>query len=294
MNDSAVLAGPSGATLPRTGLLLIALTLLAPFALYFGTARSLVEIWNSSETFAHGYIILPISLRLIWRRRANFAAYPPEPWAPALLLVALAGAGWLLARMGELQVVMQYAFVAMLVFIALAMLGRRLALARIRNMAVAAMTVAAVWPGYVLYSDRATFNAAPVVLDSAGVNWTAAPAFNSWTPRFMAADASFNGARSEQLGSRNLALRETRMQGPTGDFLVWSWNWIDGETVTNNYVGKLYQARAKLLFRGDDGATVMVSAPYGEQPDEARAAMRTFLADNLASIEASLASARGR
>ena len=43
---------------------LVIATALAPFLIYFDTARSIVSIWNSSETFAHGYIILPISLWL--------------------------------------------------------------------------------------------------------------------------------------------------------------------------------------------------------------------------------------
>jgi hypothetical protein len=42
--------------------LLIALAVLAPFAMYFDTARSIVEIWNRSDTYAHGYAILPICL----------------------------------------------------------------------------------------------------------------------------------------------------------------------------------------------------------------------------------------
>lgn len=115
------------AKLSRASLLAILFALLAPFALYFATARSIVEIWDSSETFAHGYVILPISLWLIWRRRDNFAALPPTPYWPATALVALAGAAWLLARMGEVQVAQQYAFVAMLPLIALGVLGRRLA-----------------------------------------------------------------------------------------------------------------------------------------------------------------------
>ncbi|HAK91939.1 MAG TPA: exosortase A, partial [Massilia timonae] len=122
-------AAPHAAATPLapSSAMLIALALLAPFFLYLGTAGSLVAIWNSSETFAHGYAILPISLWLIWRRRAVFNAVPARPWAPALLLVAMLGAGWLLARMGEVQVVMQYAFVSMFPVIALAMLGPRLA-----------------------------------------------------------------------------------------------------------------------------------------------------------------------
>jgi exosortase A len=106
---------------------LLALALLAPLVLYLGTVRSLVAIWNSSETFAHGYAILPISLWLIWRRRENFSLYPPRPWPPALLLLAVLGAGWLAAQLGEVQVVSQYAFVAMLPVAALAMFGPRLA-----------------------------------------------------------------------------------------------------------------------------------------------------------------------
>jgi exosortase A len=120
---TAVLAGP----LTRTSMILIALALLAPFVLYFDTVRSIVSIWNSSETFAHGYIILPISLWLLWRKRENFTLYPPKPYAPALVALAVLGLGWLAAQLGEVQFVSQYAFVAMLPVIALALLGPRLA-----------------------------------------------------------------------------------------------------------------------------------------------------------------------
>jgi exosortase A len=111
----------------RRGAALIALALLAPFLLYLGTVRSIVSVWNSSETFAHGYVILPISLWLIWRRRENFSLYPVKPWPPALLLLAVLGAGWLAAQLGEVQVVSQYTFVAMFPVAALALFGPRLA-----------------------------------------------------------------------------------------------------------------------------------------------------------------------
>jgi exosortase A len=111
----------------RGALALVVLALLAPFALYLATARSIVDIWNSSDTFAHGYVILPISLWLVWRRRDNFKAFPPTPFWPALLLLAGAGAAWLAAQLGQVQVVQQYAFVSMLPILALALFGRRLA-----------------------------------------------------------------------------------------------------------------------------------------------------------------------
>lgn len=113
--------------LARPSLVPLALALLAPFLLYLATVRSMVDTWNSSETFAHGYVILPISLALIWRERAWFARLPARPWWPGLVLMAGAGAAWLAGRMGDVQVVMQYAFVAMLPLAALTLLGPRLA-----------------------------------------------------------------------------------------------------------------------------------------------------------------------
>ena len=127
MNEQPALAGAgtSGLSVPRIAVIVGAFVAL--LLLYWGTAASMVSVWNSSETFAHGYAILPISLWLIWRRREVFNRIPATPWWPALGLLALFGAGWLLARAGEVQVVMQYAFVAMFPALALALLGRRLA-----------------------------------------------------------------------------------------------------------------------------------------------------------------------
>lgn len=103
--------------------------ILAPFALYFDTARSIVSIWNSSETFAHGYIILPIVLYMIWQRRESLRNITLTPYWPGLVLLVLCGFAWLLAELGEVQVVRQYALVAMLPIICITVLGLRLATA---------------------------------------------------------------------------------------------------------------------------------------------------------------------
>ena len=125
--EPAALPASSPVLMPPAGVVAVALALLAPFFLYFSTATSMVAIWNSSETFTHGYVILPISLWLIWRRRAWFRQLPPRPWLPGLVLVAGAGAAWLAGRLGDVQVVMQYAFVSMFPLAALTLLGPRLA-----------------------------------------------------------------------------------------------------------------------------------------------------------------------
>lgn len=515
MNESATLAGAAPGRFPLPATLAIVAALLAPFLIYAGTAASMVAIWNSSETFAHGYIILPISLYLIWRRRAAFGSIGAEPCWPALGLLALCGAGWLLARMGEVQVVMQYAFVAMIPLVALAVLGWRLArkfafplgfllfavpfgeafvphlinitadftVAAVRasgipvlrngtffelptgswsvveacsgvrylissitlgclyaylsftsltrravfialsvvvpivanglraymivmighhssmqlatgvdhlvygwlffglvmfimfwigsywrqeeppiaaaaaatapaallvkrpltGVAIAAIAVCALWPALAAYADRVNHNPAPVRLDDSRLAWRPAVAapLAAWAPDYDAPAARLGGgyagangqavtlhllyyrnqergknlitstnrlssrgdqylqvgssARTEQVGGRTLALREARVKGPAGQqFLVWHWMWIDGGFIANDYVGKLRQAKSKLLMQGDDGAALLVAAPYSETPDSARATMRAFLDANLAPLEATLGAARGR
>lgn len=129
-NAAANAAGPGAAPAPgaRKALLLFtAAALLLTFLAYFATARSIVDIWDSSGTFAHGYVILPISLWLVWQRRAAVAQLPAAPYWPALLALAACGAAWLLGEFGDVQIVRHYAFVAMLPLVVLALLGKRIA-----------------------------------------------------------------------------------------------------------------------------------------------------------------------
>ena len=86
----------------------------------------MVYIWSRSETFAHGYLILPISLWLIWTRRDLLVSVNPRPaWWVGLLLLPI-GFGWLLAWLVDVAVVQQLALVAMLIVGSWAILGHKL------------------------------------------------------------------------------------------------------------------------------------------------------------------------
>jgi exosortase A len=503
--------------LSRSAIALLALALLAPFILYFGTVHSIVSIWNSSETFAHGYVILPISLWLIWRRRENFSLYPPTPYAPALLLLAALGAGWLAAQLGEVQFVSQYTFVAMLPVAALALLGPRLAgslafpllfmlfavpfgevfvapliqftadftvwavratgipvlrsgtrfelptgnwsvveacsgvrylissvtlgslyayltyrsvkrralfiglsvivpiianglraymivmighlsgmeLAtgvdhiiygwlffglvmfamfwigsfwredtqapathtavpvgtaqmpslptgamppRFPSTAAAVLVLCAAWPAAALVGERVNHNPAPVQLAQLDTGLPPAPEFTDWKADYMQPDARLHQvyqqagvpvgltvlyyrnqdrskslissvnrlaayedtwhetdgtARSESLGERPLVLRESVLRTQQRAIMVWSFKWIGGHYISNDYVGKLWQAASKATLRGDDGAAIMLAVPY-DDPEQARAALRRFLQEQGGKIDQALVAQRGR
>ena len=494
--------------------LAIALAVLAPFIIYAATARSIVAIWNSSETFAHGYIILPISLWLIWKRRDVLARMAPTPYWPALISLAVCGFGWLLAEMGDVQVVRQYAFAAMLPLTVVVVCGLRISWAiafplafvllavpfveifidplinvtadftvwalqmtgipvlrdgsnfsipsgnwsvveacsgvryliasftlgwlyayltyrsrkrqllfillsiivpiaangaraymivmighlsgmalatgvdhiiygwlffglvmfimfwlggrwredvsaaeaadtaavrhdgkpapgsmQVAAAAVAVIACLAFWPLYASFSLRANASQTPASLESFKPAWDKASPFTAWTPQMNKAAATLSqtyakdgqqvglsvryhrnqtqgaglisstnllvgdsesdpwrrtgsAARIEQIGSRQLQVRETRLRGPDGALVVWQWYWIDGGFTANDYLGKLLQTKERLLMRGDDGAGIMVFAHYDENPETARAALRSFLAAQLPSLESTLAANR--
>ena len=102
----------------NNGLLLSAILgvyCLAVLIAFNETVSSIVAIWIRSETFAHGFLIVPLSLWLAWRMRDRFAdlTVRPAPWA--LLLVAGAGTGWLFANSVDVLVVQQLALVSLLI-----------------------------------------------------------------------------------------------------------------------------------------------------------------------------------
>jgi len=97
--------------------------LLILAGMFWPTFYSMVEVWERSETFTHGYLIFPISIWLIWRQREQLAMLQPRTDLRGLLLLAVAGAGWLLADAGSVNVVAQYAFIAMLIAAVWTLLG---------------------------------------------------------------------------------------------------------------------------------------------------------------------------
>lgn len=98
--------------------------LLVLVGMFWPTVLIMVRLWGSSDTFAHGYLIFPISVWLLWRQRAELMGIQPRPDLAGLVLLAAAGAGWLLADAGSVNVVAQYAFICMLIATIWTLLGR--------------------------------------------------------------------------------------------------------------------------------------------------------------------------
>ena len=97
--------------------------LLVLTGIFWPTLHSMIEVWDRSETFTHGYLIFPITAWLIWRQREDLARVRPQPDLRGVFMLAGAGISWLLADAGSVNVVAQYAFIAMLIAAVWTLLG---------------------------------------------------------------------------------------------------------------------------------------------------------------------------
>ena len=109
-----------------TVILAVCLATVGILGLYADTAASIVAIWLRSQTFAHGFVVIPICLWLVWRRRDALVGIPARPWWLALLGVLAAGALWLAASAADTLGVKQFALAFMLQAAILTIVGKRL------------------------------------------------------------------------------------------------------------------------------------------------------------------------
>jgi exosortase A len=106
---------------------ILTLSLIAGFVVLGWTYRDVLfgifEKWQSDAAFSHGILILPISVWLAWRKRAEFSNTEFGPSWLGVLALLLCGAVWFVARGTGVLVIEQFAVVAMIPALVLAVLG---------------------------------------------------------------------------------------------------------------------------------------------------------------------------
>lgn len=116
-------AVPSLAPLWHRALWPFVALLLALLGLYWSTAHAMVQIWSRSETFAHAFVVPPISLWLIWRQRETLRDLVPQPLPWMMLPMAGVALVWMLGDLVAANAVTQLSLTAMIVLTVPAVLG---------------------------------------------------------------------------------------------------------------------------------------------------------------------------
>lgn len=90
---------------------------------YWGTLSAMVGIWARSDTYAHAFVVLPIALWLIWRKRDELIA--DQPIASGWFALPLTGATflWLLGELTAVNALTQFSLVITLILAVMALLG---------------------------------------------------------------------------------------------------------------------------------------------------------------------------
>ncbi len=93
---------------------------------YRDTALAMVAIWARAETYAHAFIVPPISLWLIWRKRHELAALCPQPTLWLIFPVLATTIFWLMGELTAVNALTQFTFVLTLLLAIVSTLGFRI------------------------------------------------------------------------------------------------------------------------------------------------------------------------
>lgn len=110
----------------RKHMLIFAVLLAATLAMFGASYWSMVTTWWRSETFAHGFVVVPISIYLIWRKRHLLRQFPPSARPEVLIGLGLLGVIWLLGHAADVLGVQQLAVTAMVPLLVALVFGWRI------------------------------------------------------------------------------------------------------------------------------------------------------------------------
>jgi exosortase A len=84
-----------------------------------------IRVWSESTAYNHCFLVLPLTLFLLWTRRRTLAAMQPSPQPWALVLVPLLSGAWLLAALLDVFEAEQLVMITLFEALLLAVLGWR-------------------------------------------------------------------------------------------------------------------------------------------------------------------------
>jgi exosortase A len=107
----------------------VAVLLVLVLVFYGETTRHVMAVWSQWETgeYAHGYLVLAMSLFMVYTRRKVLASLVPCPSYPALAVVLLCSLAWLAGTAADVQLVQTVALLCLLMAVIWTTLGTAIA-----------------------------------------------------------------------------------------------------------------------------------------------------------------------
>lgn len=119
------IASPVSDSLEKFRIFALCSMLVAVLIAFREPVLTMMHLWRTSDTYAHGALIPFISAYLVYQLRARLDAAGKEIYWPALPLLAFCGAVWAAAALADVAVVQQLAVIAVIQGIILLFMGAR-------------------------------------------------------------------------------------------------------------------------------------------------------------------------
>ena len=81
---------------------------------FFPTLKNLISAWSNSDEFSHGFFIIPISIFIVWQKRATLKEIPIKPANWGLGIVMLSLLLYLLAHLAEIKTLSSISIVVLM------------------------------------------------------------------------------------------------------------------------------------------------------------------------------------
>lgn len=107
----------------RVALPALIIALLAILALYGSTVAGMASLWWHYDTYAHGMLVVPLILYMVWVRRHEVAALEPRIVPAAIGVLIVVSLAWLVADAAEVAVVQHFAVAILVQVTVYALLG---------------------------------------------------------------------------------------------------------------------------------------------------------------------------
>ncbi|APZ43489.1 EpsI domain-containing exosortase [Acidihalobacter ferrooxydans] len=117
---------------------------LVYLAVFHTSLLHLTQVWAGDGTFQYAFLIIPITLFLIWDRRHATSGVPFAPSVVGIGLILALGLLWMLGTLGGVQQVQQFALIAILPAMVLGVYGT--AVVRALLFPLAYLFFAVPWP----------------------------------------------------------------------------------------------------------------------------------------------------
>ena len=97
-------------------LIILCSIFLFSIIVFFNTWSAMISIWIRSDTYMHGFIIIPASIWIIWQKKSTHPyLLPTKTSLLGLMFLILNGFLWLMGSIVNAQIIQQYSLVGILI-----------------------------------------------------------------------------------------------------------------------------------------------------------------------------------